>query len=717
MLESVKAAVRSGLGRIVATLKPLQFGYAEELRDYVEREYQRRRQERRPWELQWRLNLAFVDGNQYLDINAAMMSLVEVPKLYWWQEREVFNHIAPIMETRIARISRMQPTLKVRPATGEAEDLSSAKVSARLLEYVLHERLKAKGRQTLIAWMELCGTAFLKNIWDPTLGNVVGAVAVRTETDEGVHVEGGKEEEEEAGSGLDVAGKEATRAFTEPAEEPVALERSERGVVAATIQPVYEGDVNPVVVPPFEVFPDSPWHSTIEECRSILHARAYHVDQIYEIWGVRVEPEPAESHALYRTTLGLGGLGYGFGSFFTSTTELEGHAVVKELWERPSMKYPDGRYIVVAGGKVLHVGPLPFRIGSDGKVDLPFVKFESIVRPGCFWGRSVIERLIPIQRRYNALRNRKAEYLNRCAIGQYAIEDGSVDLDDVEENAAAPGHIFVYKKGSNPPVMMQNPSLPSAFDSEEATLLNEFTIISGVSEIARHSQAPPGVKSGVALSIAVEQDDTRLSHTVGNLEAGFVEAGRHWLRLYKQYATTKRLLRTVGTDLSVEIIDWDASDIRSDDVVVETSAMLAESPAQRRQMVFDLLAAGLFNDPETGRLTKEGQAKVLELLQFGHWEFGDDTERLHINRADRENRLMANGQLPSVAEYDDDIMHLRRHTRFRLTSEYEDMVRRSGGEIDRIFQEHTTAHLLQLQQKAIATQQMAGVRGETEQGG
>jgi len=711
VLESVKTAIKTGLGKITARIKP--FEYKDDLVNYVNEKFERRRAERRPFELQWRLNMAFVDGQQYLDINSARLDLMEIPKLYDWQEREVFNHIAPIVETRIARISRMQPTLKTRPATGEPEDLSSAKVSNRILNYALNEYLDQNKRYTLTQWLDVCGTAFLKNIWNAKKGRVVGATLIRAASDDAPREERKPKEEDE---GLETAGKRIAEEITPESEEEVVVEKQENGVVAGTIQPIYEGDIEPVVVPSYEVFPDSSWHPTMDEVRSILHARAYHVDQVYEFWGVRVEPEPVESFSLQRAATGFGGLGYNFGSFYARTAKMEGYVLVKELWEKPSLSCPQGRLIVVANDKLLFTGPLPYLVGQDGAPDLPFVKFDAIRRPGCFWGRSVIERLIPVQRRYNALRNRKAEYLNRCAIGQYVVEEGSVDMDDLEENGGAPGYIHVYKRGFNSPQYMQNPPLPNEFETEEATLLNEFTIISGVSEIARHSDAPPGVKSGIALSIAVEQDDTRLSHTVGNIETGLVHAGKQWLRLYRQYATEKRLHRTVGSDLEIELIQWDASDIRSDDVVIETSALLAETPAQRRQMVFDLLNAGLFNDPETGRLTKEGRAKVFELLQFGHWEFTEDIDKLHISRAERENQQMAQGALPLVKDYDSHVIHLQRHTKFRLQSEYEQLNQQTNSAVDEIFRQHTEMHLAALQRMAMAQQMAAQPQAENQEG-
>lgn len=711
MLEAMKAATKTALGRIAATIqRPLNIDYAEDVVAYVNNEYERRRTEKRPWEMQWRLNTAFLDGNQYLDIVPGMHSLQDAPKLFWWEEREVFNHIAPISETRIARFSRMQPILKVRPATGETADQASAKVSARLVDYTQNERMPKQIKQALFQWMECTGTVFIKNIWDPSLGQAVGTVAIETETDQTPQRQELRLELPQ-GDDLAIAGKKAadelernqnqdTEEDTEENTGAVELQTTGAGTHARTLQVLREGDVHPIVTPPYEIFPDSPWNPTLENCRSILHVKAFHVDQVYELWGVRVNPEPIDAFSLQGSAIGGGGLGYGFGHKTPTIGSLSGFVLVKEMWEKPSLRYPRGRHIVVANDKALHYGPLPYLLGPDGQPGLPFVRIASIERPGCFWGRSIIERLIPIQRRYNALRNRKAEYLNRCAIGQLVVEQGSVDLEDAEENGAAPGHIHVYKKGFTPPRYLENPSLPHTFDTEEHTLLNEFTIISGVSEIARHSKAPSGVKSGVALSIAVEQDDTRISHTVGNYESGMVEAGKQWLRLYRQHAQQPRLLRSVGRDLEVELMYWSGNQIRSDDVIVETSALLAESPAQRRQMIYELLQMGLFNDPNTKALTKEGQHRIFELLEFGDWEFFDDSDKLQIKRADRENKFMSEGMPMPVSDVDDDVIHIQRHNRFRLTNEYAEMNQASQGQMDQIFIAHSMMHMQRLQEQA-----------------
>ncbi|HRF37031.1 MAG TPA: hypothetical protein PLZ09_06990, partial [Clostridia bacterium] len=71
-------------------------------------------EERKSLESQWRLNMNFVQGNQYCEISP-VGEVEDYGKQYFWQEREVFNHIAPIVETRLAKLGRVQANVSVRP--------------------------------------------------------------------------------------------------------------------------------------------------------------------------------------------------------------------------------------------------------------------------------------------------------------------------------------------------------------------------------------------------------------------------------------------------------------------------------------------------------------------------------------------------------------------------------------------------------------------------
>lgn len=663
-----------GMGGGTLQSNPLQGQdgiFNEQLASFVNSEYEARITERRSFELQWRMNAEFVNGNQYLNINNISMTIEEVPKLFWYQEREVFNQIATIVETRIAKISRQKPSLKVRPASSDDVDTSSAKVSSMLLASTWNDQLMDESYEDFVSWLEITGTCLWKPVWNKDKGRIVyqGVQPSQTPPDQELKL---------------------SNDISNP--DPQTEEMLGRNQQMVTIR---EGDIDTAVVPPYEFFPDSSWRRGLRACRSVIHARAYHLNEIEEMWGVQVEAEDVDSTSLQRTVSGLGGLGYGAGSFKTSIMKLKDHAIVKEYYEQPSKRYPQGRYIVVAGEKTLHVGTMPYMIGPDGEVDFPFIRCVSIDRAGCFWGSTVTERCIGIQRRYNALRNRKAEYLNLVAIGQWYVPVGS--LDEGTELNNAPGNNIHYRPGINgaKPEPVQWPSLPSSFENEESTLLAEFTSISGVSELSRYSEAPSGVKSGVALGISKEQDDTRLSTSVQRVANSVVALGKGWLRLYRQFVQEPRLLRYIGGNREVDVREWEKSDLKSDDVFIENMSALSESPSQRRQMVFDLLNAGLFVRPELSNLDEESRQKVFQLLEFGHWETGADGDNmLQKTRARRENRDLMDGKQIMVMDFDDHMEHVHQHNRMRMQSEYEDLMKTPiGPMVNQLMMAHIAQHI------------------------
>ena len=63
----------------------------------------------------------------------------------------------------------------------------------------------------------------------------------------------------------------------------------------------------------------------------------------------------------------------------------------------------------------------------------------------------LVFRLIPFQRAYNNIKNRELEYINRLTFGVCAVEDGSVDLDALQDEGLYPGKVLVYRQGSQAP--------------------------------------------------------------------------------------------------------------------------------------------------------------------------------------------------------------------------------------------------------------------------
>lgn len=583
----------------------------QKLVEEVKKDYISRREARRSLEAQWQLNINFMIGNQYSYI-ASNNSIREDEKEYFWQEKEVFNHIAPIVETRISKISSNTPSVTVVPASTDESDIESAKLSKEILNSVANRLNLTDLEKTATTWSEICGTAFYKIVWNTNTGRMVAT--------------------DELGNAI------------------------------------REGDVQVEVVSPFEIFPDNLACERMEDVKSIIHARAVEIDEVRSQWGIDVDSENVYAFTLDSQSNNLGGLGYNAHINKVANVELKNHCVVIERYIRPTKDFPLGRLTIVAGNKLLFDGDLPYINDELNNRTFPFVKQISNYIPGSFFGVSVVDRLIPLQRAYNAVRNRKHEYFNRSVMNVLAVEDGSIDTEALEMEGLSPGKVIVYRQGSKIPEIMQNPALNLNFDEEEERLLSEFKTVSGVSDMMTDSYANYTNMSGVALELLAEQDITRLATAIDSTKLAVKTLAKYILRLYKQFAVVPRLLKITGEAGEVQMYYWDQNEICSDDVVFDASTDTMDSLGQKRTMLLDLIKEGLMYDEE-GKFSQSMRKKCLDLLGFGMWENAVDIHSLQINRAKEENITISNNQDVKILPIDDHKIHIDEHTAYILGGE------------------------------------------------
>ena len=442
-------------------------------------DFEARREARRPFELQWQLNIDYLHGRQNNVINSHEM-VATAGKRFWWQNSEVFNHIAPLVESRLAKLVNTTEVINVIPlGDGERERECATKC-----EKIIKSAFKKTNMKDLVdqanMWAEMTGTSFYKVVWDNNKGCCVGEVC-----------EEGKP------------------------------------------RPVFMGDVTIVACSPFEVYPDSLTAGDVGQLSSIIHARPFTTENVKRIWGVDVVGESIEVH-----DLNLGG----------KVERVDDAVMVIE-------RYKDGELVIVAGDKLVYQGAYD---------ELPFVRQTSESVPGCFFGKSVIERAIPVQRAYNAVKNRKMEFINRLSCGVLAVEQGSVDVESLENEGLAPGAIIEYRNGGKEPTFLSGHEIPEALAVEEDKLLSELATITGGSDISRGDFSNV---SGVALEIMVAQDRLRIRRAQVSGQNARGQVAQMVLRLYRKWASEARIDRLVNGKL-VEVFSWSGKDITSDDVEV-----------------------------------------------------------------------------------------------------------------------------------------------------
>ncbi len=520
-------------------MKKKKNDFVEDLVLSVREDFLKRQKERKIFESTWRLNNNFLSGNQYVGIDS-LYDIKQEDKVFFWQERKVYNHIAPIIEQRLAKLNAIKPEMDIMASSSNENDQKVASLSQDILRGAYEKFNLSQIISKATVWSEIAGTSFYKVVWNGASGRKI----------------------------YDKNGKL-----------------------------VYEGDVEISALSPFEIYPDNNYVEDINECESIIHAKAYSVKAIKNIWGVDVKGEEVD--------------------VFDASTSLEpikqnNQAIVIERYESPSIEYPNGRLVIVCEDKLLYVGELPFVNLPDGKRGYPFVKQVCLRVPNCFWGKSVIEKLIPIQRAYNAIKNRKHEYINRLSIGVLAVEDGSVDVDELSQEGLQPGKIIVYRQGATPPKFLDEESLPKDFDTEEENLRNEFSEISGVTNILSN-QFSANTLSGTALQLLIEQDTSRLSSSVDEIDRAIKLVAKMILRLYKQFAVMPRLLKVANNVGKADLVYFKNSDLGVEDVVFTTDSSLAESLSTKREHILKLLSSNVLKDKD-GNVDSEVKRKILELF-------------------------------------------------------------------------------------------------------
>lgn len=573
----------------------------KELAEEITADFLRRQEERKVLESKWRLNIAFMLGNQHGKLGPRG-EIIETPDGYYWQEKEVYNHIAPIVESRLAKFTRVNCAVSVRPASGDDKDIDVAKLATKLVEATWQDTgfIKLFGKANY--WAELAGSVFYKVVWDEDAGNIV---------------------------------------------------REEDGTE------VKEGGISISVCPPFEIYPDSLSAPDVDSLTSIIHAKAYPVKTIESVWGKKVEGEDVSIMDVDYGTNSNGALA-------VRENTRKDYAIVIERYEVPDREHPNGRLSICAGGELLYDGELPYINRPDRKRGLPFIRQIAFEQPACFFGMSVIERLIPVQRAYNAVKNRKHEFMARLSNGILVAEDGSIDLEALEEEGLPPGKVIVYRQGSVPPVLMNSGSVPAEFRDEEERLLSEFRTISGISDFGSVSTSALSSFSGYALSLLIEQDYGKLSVTTESIRSAVKEVARQMLRLYKQYSHGERIVRVGGENGRVEIARFRSSELQGDDVVMESDSEMVETPATRKNMVLELLKYGLLSD-ENGMISNRNRAKIVEMLGFGNWECSRNDEEVHIKKASLENYDMEIGKEQDVLEFDNHEIHIAEHSAFLVS--------------------------------------------------
>lgn len=593
--------------------------YREDIIHDVLDKLEQRRTERSALELQWTLNANFLVGNQLCEINPYSSEIEQIEPTYDWLEREQFNQIAPLIETRVANLKKISYLMKVKPRTNELDDYDKAETSTAILQHFQKVSDFETAKDTAIWWNEVCGNVFWLSWWDTQKGELY-------------------------------------------AREDIEETDADGNAVSRTVE-YKQGDLEYGLITPYEVFPESVFKQTVEAQRSIILEQVKTIEDIYDLYGIRVKGGSVETFTL--TPLESGG---GYGS--PATTVALGHRTVEDAakvvtyFERPSRRNPRGKMIIIVGDEhLVYYGNLPY-----GRI--PLVQMICREVPGQFFGKSAIEDLIPRQRAYNGCINRIHEYIKRVVLGNMTFPEGSIDIEEYEEEGLPPGKPLIYKDGYNPPAPVPNGVLPSELMQERYNLKADMEYAAGTSQLMVNGATPSGITSGKAIDSLVDIDNTRLSLTGDYVRKAVRNLAILWLEICKQYATTRRVIQNVGTNSIAKALTWSNEDITSYDVEFLTENELLLSEEAQEQRFMNSYNMGLFTDSD-GRIPQRVKDRALECMKVGNYSEIMSINTLQVQAAQRENSFFEQGVIPEVSDFDDHDIHVEEHLRYILQLDFQ----------------------------------------------
>lgn len=609
---------------------------AEEIVTFLKDELARRREERRPLELQWTLNANFLSGNQNCDINAQSGEIQPFIPMRDWEEQGVYNRIAPLMETRIAALRALSYDMTVRPRTNEASDSEKSEIATRLLRYVQSASDFGTKKDTLLLWSELCGTAFILSYWDKSGGEPFSA----------------------PGGGI----------------EPHAQADTD----------LHEGDLGYGLLTPFEVFPASLYKQEVCDQENILIEQVMSVSEIFDLYGVAVAGEDIDTYAL--TPIRSGGA-YGQPASTLSLTprHAQDSASVITYFEKPNTQNEKGRLLIAAGDTLVWYSDLPYD-------SIPLVALRSRDVAGQFFGRSVITDLIPLQRAYNGVKNKIHDYIRSTAANPLLVPEGAIpDIEAFAANGLPPGEILEYNPERGKPTPLVPASLPAELRYECERLANDMEYVAGVSQLMVVGETPAGVTSGRAIEHLRNIDNSRLALAGENLRRAVRSLAIVWLSIYHRYTSGYRTLRIVGENDAAGVLTFTAADINSYDVIFDAENELISDPETQKQNFLSAMQLGLFAD-ENGRLPRAVRKRALRMMKLGDYSDLMGLDELQIAAAERENAALRCGKEPSCALFDDHELHAETHKRYLLQARFA-YLREKQPKLAEKFEQHIAEHL------------------------
>lgn len=374
-------------------------------------------------------------------------------------------------------------------------------------------------------------------------------------------------------------------------------------------------------ISPFEIAFD-PTAQNVHDCLWIIQRSVLSPEIVFSNWGVKLEPDAATTNRqIVRSAL--------------SRERDKAGVMVWEWWRRPC-KTPEnpedqGEFIIFAGEKTLHSGPMPTE-------RYPFVVWPLEESTDFIIGDSFIWQALPIQRYVNKAFTLLLDYLKKLPNPPILAPDGSI-MTESEVNYRGMEIINFNMGAGTPPreVTLANP--PQWVIQFLENMLKYAEIATGISATMQ-GRAPFAQVTGRAYALLLEQDQTTLGPCSQSLGRAVQEMTTLMLEGFRTYGPPVVTLE-MDSEFGSEFREFAKAEIDWGDIVYEEGSLLNKSSAVFQESIERFTNLKII-DPASAMniLVKKG-------ILGDESPFIDDIDLAKRNIS----RLLSSGEMPPLEDF------------------------------------------------------------------
>ena len=612
--------------------------------DYIEDLHDHGLVMRKKHEFQWTINLAYYLGYQHLLFNPRT-GLLELPREM--EQPLIINRIGSFIDSRQAKLTKNRPQTRVIPDTNDVPDTRAAKYSDDVLTHLWRKLEMETEYDKLNMLMLIMGNAFMVNIWDPLAGEHVEVNKTNSDNELFLDEEGLVEK-----------------------EKIFMGEISSRHKSCFAVIPGNENITN---------MKDQPWmmmreHRAVSECEDVWPHLRGKLQKMGDDDSLRTEYEKIANRLaspLFTST----------GTVHSQKSDsLNSEVLCKYFWMRPNAQYEKGLFIVKVGKEIAYIGSFPNDYGDN---IYPIVRFTEKEDGLHFWSQATLEKLIPVQRAFNILREQKLKNAVTMGNAKWLLAKGSGVSEEAINDEEA--EIIEYNSALPEPHPAQIAPLPNYLAELAQNLIIDFRDVGGQRESS--VSPPPNLTAAVALQVSAEQSDEIIGPILRRMARSMSTVATQQLLLVSQEWIEARKIKVIGLDGRMGAQWLSAADLRNQtDVHIEIESMFPDFRGAKLERLFNLWDRRIIDDP----------AKMMKALRFGNFDMlYEDVEKAE-ETVFLDIQMMKKGKEPQIFQAQNHVLYMKELSKFMGTPEFLRLIPERKQLFNAVLQAHTQLFMASL---------------------